>query len=218
MNESTNMFVDVIQSLRSCATVSVNVDAKPSASTNGISISRMKMNQMINAYSMMYKIVHQCWSNLPDPPCNEKTFVFMWVIASDDYNVNHGTIAWEGSNPNTFVHLWSIVDRIRIPLENANMAWVVGTRNCADYCKTTGMNGPLDTHMYPHENVTPQQITLMSKDVNAMRYVNVSTEFCSFYDFNMSTITIPVKKVITASEMEEANSTIARRASPGSSS
>jgi len=215
---ATNVFTDAIEKLRSCATVGVEMDARPSPMRTTISISRTKMNEMVRSYALMYRLAHQCWSNLPEAPCDEKTYVFMWMMAADDYEVNHGTIAWEGSNANTFVHLWSIIDRMRIPLENAKMNWVIGTRNCASYCDTTGMTGPLDAHMYPPEYTTPTQITSIDDNPMPMTYKNVTEEFCSFYDFNASNITIPPEIVITASDMERINNEFIRSTRPSASS
>ena len=217
-NMDPSIFVDVIEKLRSVATVDVEMDARPNAMRKMISISRVKMNEMVKSYALMYRLAHQCWSNLPDSPCDEKTYVFMWMIAADDYGVNHGTIAWEGSNPNTFVHLWSIVDRMRVSLENARVSWVVGTRNCASYCTTTGMSGPLDAHMYPPEYTTADQITSIDESVTEMSYTDTIEEFCSFYDFISSTLTIPAVTVVTTSDMERINDEFRRSMRPSASS
>lgn len=198
-------FSDLIKTLNACSNVPVVVDGNPSSTSNIISVSRVKANTMINSYRTIYTLVNKCWSNFPEPPCDEKTYVFMWVIASEGYSVNHDTIKWEGSNPNTFVHLWSIVDRIRPSLEQSGMSWIVDSRNCAHYCGSTGMTGPLDAHMYPPELVTPIEIDKMDEDATPLTHQDRRSEFCSFYDFTMSALVPEVETVISASQMSAAN-------------
>ncbi|KAI6986055.1 hypothetical protein KC359_g8913 [Hortaea werneckii] len=159
------------------------MDAVPDLTGNTISISRVKLNTMIKSYHILYELVHKCWSNFPEPPCSEKTYVFVWALASDDYCFNHGTISWERSTPNTFVHLWSIIDRIKLSLEREGLSWIVNGRNCAEYCRSTGMSGPLDAHMYTRETVPPIEITKMDEDFFPMIYSDEKGDHCSYHDF-----------------------------------
>lgn len=39
----------------------------------------------------------------------EKTYLFMWAVAAEGCGLNYNSLKWEGSNPNTFAHLWSII-------------------------------------------------------------------------------------------------------------
>ncbi len=210
-----DIFSDSITALRSCASVNVVIDGNPSLVRNVISVSRVKMSTMISSYRTLYTLVNKCWSNLPEPPCSERTYVFMWMIASEGYAVNHNTIKWEGSSPNTFVHLWSIVDRMRPTLEGSGLSWIVDSRNCANYCGTTGMTGPLDVHMYPPEFVTPIEIIKMDEDTTPFTHENKRAEFCSFYDFTMSVMVPEVETVISASHIAALNDEIISRSRTG---
>lgn len=211
MDNSSDLFSEVILKLRACASVPVVIDEVTNTSRKSISISRLKLNQMINSYWTLYKLVHKCWSNLPDPPCSEKTYLFMWAIACDDYSFNHGTISWEGSTLNTFVHLWSIIDRIKLSLERVGLSWIVGERNCADYCKSVGVTGPLDEHMYPPEFVVPDEILKIDEDVMQMVYEDSKEEFCSFHDFTMSTYVRGAPVAISASDIAAMNDEVLLR-------
>lgn len=213
-----DIFSDSIKVLKNCATVPVVVDGNPNMMKTTIPISRVKMNTMINSYGIMYTLVNKCWSNFPEPPCDERTYVFMWAIASEGYSVNHNTIRWEGSTPNTFVHLWSIVDRIRPALESHALAWIVDSRNCVSYCRTTGMTGPLDVHMCPPETVTPIEITKMDEDTVPFVHDDTRAEFCSFYDFTMSTLVPEIQTTISASQIDAQNDEFMSRLRSGASS
>lgn len=190
-----DLFSDVLESLKKCATVPVVVDGNPNSMERRISISRIKLGQMVKSYPVMFELANKCWSNFPEPPCSERTYVFMWAIACSDYSFNHGTISWERSTPNTFVHLWSIVDRMKLRLSNLN--WIIGTRNCADYCRSTGMTGPLDASMYARENTTPHEILKIDSDFVPLTFKDEVGEFCSYDDFCSSVMT---KGVGTAAE------------------
>lgn len=202
---STNIFTDVVESLRKCATVRVVVDGKPNEFENVISISRIKLNDLINAYPLIYELVHKCWSNFPDPPCDERTYVFLWALACDNYCFNHGTISWERSTPNTFVHMWSIIDRMRLVLVRHGLGWVMVGRNCADFCRSTGMVGPLDANMYVPELVVPSEIIRIDDDFVPLTFKDETAEFCSYHDFRMSAKTSGPGRVISVSDIAMAN-------------
>lgn len=206
-----DLFEDIVACLNKVSNVPVELDTVMDAYSKKIVLSRMKLNEIVSSYNIIYALVHKCWSSLPDPPCDEKTYIFVWMFAAENYCVNHNTISWEGANPNTFVHLWSIVDRIRVALEGGRLNWVVGSRNCADYTKTTGMTGPLDQYMYSSEYVTPAEILAMDTDLIMPTYRDEKKEFCSYYDFCMDSYLRKPEVVITTSDIAAANYEVMRQ-------
>ena len=188
-NTTPDLMTDIIEGLRACTNVRVTVGETADLSGRTITINRNKLNTIVGSYPILYRLVHKCWSNFPDPPCSEKTYLFVWVLSADEYCVNHTTIKWERATPNTFVHLWSVVDRIQLSLVRAGLEWIVASRNCATYCKSTGMVGPLDAHMYSREVVPPEQIEKMEEDFVPMTFRNEVADFCSYHDFCESTKT-----------------------------
>lgn len=131
----------------------------------------------------------------PPPPCSELTYVFIWMMVSDDYDFNHNTINWEGSNPNTFVHLWSIMDRLKQSLEDMGLHWIVGERSYTGYYMDTGLTGPMDEKMYIPEVEPLPYIDEMDDEIFSLTYTEQTEEFCSYLDFYTS-----VKNTITSSE------------------
>ena len=208
MSNNTNMFSKVLESLKAVATVPVEVDGVETK--NKITLSRLRMEEILRAYERVYVLVNKCWSNLPDAPCDEKTYLFVWIMACDGYCINYRTISWEGASPNTFVHVWSIMDRIRMTLENSDLAWVVGTRNCPEFCRFTDMSGAVDQYLYQREPMVPDQIAKMEMDVFKPGFVNERVEFCSYYDFCMDTLVDSGPKKVDISEMAMMNDEIAR--------
>lgn len=93
--------------LRTVATVHVSIDTSSSsrASVGQILIESAKMNEIVSSYDNLFAITHKCWSNLPQAPVDEKAHVFIWMMISKGYAINHSTITWKNSTPNTFVHL-----------------------------------------------------------------------------------------------------------------
>ncbi|KAI1751762.1 hypothetical protein F4782DRAFT_531271 [Xylaria castorea] len=57
-------------------------------STNVININRAKSLDLVEASEFVHTCVHGAWSNLPDPPTNEKTLLFMWMVAAEGYCLN----------------------------------------------------------------------------------------------------------------------------------
>ena len=104
-------------------------------------------------------------------------------MISDNYDVNHNTITWEGSTANTFVHLWSIMDRIRHVLEETGLYWIVGERSCTGYYTQTGLTGPMDEKMYIPEVESLPYIDDMDDDLFRPTFTEEPEEFCSFLDF-----------------------------------
>lgn len=217
-SKNTNLISTIIESLRRVATVPVEMDGVEDR--DKITISRLKLEQIMSSYQYLYVLVNKCWSNLPDPPCDEMTYLFVWIIASDGYCVNHRTISWTSSTPNTFVHVWSIVDRIRMSLESTDLSWVLGTRNCPDYCRHMDMPGALDQYLYRPETVLPSQIADIDRDVFSPVHVDERAEFCSFFDFCTDALVDSGPRTIDVSEMAMNNDEISRTGSnvrtPGS--
>jgi len=185
----TELGSKIIRELKEVATVDVVVDGSTSRKVGAIVIDTMKLKEIMCGYDYLRSIVQRTWSNLPSPPVPEKTHVIVWVIVTNDYGINHSTIRWPGANPNTFVHLWSIMDRIKMSLTGVDVGWLVGSRNCIDYCSTTGMSLPIDTYMYPREQVTPDPIAKMKMNPEPHVFEELDVVNDSFYDFVMSTYT-----------------------------
>lgn len=83
----------------------VYVSERSNAGEDSILISDIKLNELINIYENLYTFTSITWRNLPNPPDYEPTFVIMWIICADNYDVNHFFVSWPGSTSNTFVHL-----------------------------------------------------------------------------------------------------------------
>lgn len=213
---NTELRGTIIKELREIATVDVLVTESLNVDPSAIVIDIMKMNEIMAGYDYLRMLVHQAWSNLPTPPVREKTHVFVWLIASRNYCINHSTINWPGSNPNTFVHLWSIMDRIKSSLTAIDTSWLIGHRDCVQYCSTTGMNWPMDTHMYAKQEMIPDQIASMEKRPEIFRHDPTTREFSSSYDFQMSAYTPKKMRVVDVSRI--GLSSITRESLSGSSS
>lgn len=198
---STNLRAVIIKELKEVASVDVLVTESTNVDPSVIVIDDMKMNEIMAAYDYLRMLVHRTWSNLPTPPVKEKTHVFVWLIASRNYCINHSTIKWPGSNPNTFVHLWSIMDRIKSSLTSVDSSWLIGSRDCVQYCSTTGMNWPMDTHMYAKQEVIPDQIAKMERKPEIFRHDPTTKEFSSSYDFQMSAYTPKKMSVVNVSRI-----------------
>jgi len=199
------MFSVVIESLNEHSHGEVVVDAPPGTHKNVISVSRLKMNTLLDWYESLSQLTHKYWSNLPDPPSGEKTYIFLWTIACDDYCVNNTTMCWEGSTINTFIHLWSIVDRMRYSFEREGLGWLLSTRNCADYCKSMSIPGPLDAHLYRPEVVFPIDLDEIENDIFPLVFTTHCESFESFYDFLTSVTTSTTQVPTSVSDVEAAN-------------
>ena len=87
-----DLFADAMGCLNRAANVEVSMDTVPIVHMNTIAISRLKLNGMVNLYATIYTLVHECLSNLPDPLCNEKTYVFISTIAAEYDSINQETL------------------------------------------------------------------------------------------------------------------------------
>ena len=215
---NSNLFESIIESLIATAVVPVVVDGTLTTNTATISISRMKIMQILSAYPFVYKLVNKCWSNFPEPPCCERVYVFVWAMACDNYCLNHSTIAWEKSTPNTFVHMWSVIDRMKYSFERQGIGWIVGTRSCADFCRSMMMSGPLDAIMYEPEFITPPEITKLEEDFVPITLKQESGSFSSFYDFTMAVRMNTDDVAVSVSDVEAMNNAFSSRSRPGASS
>lgn len=191
----------IIRELKAVATVDVVVTESMNTDPSIITVDSMRMHELMAGYDHLRTLVHRTWSNLPTPPVKEKTHVFVWLIACRDYCINHSTIKWPGATPNTFVHMWSIMDRIKPSLTGIDSSWLIGSRDCVQYCSTTGMNWPMDKHMYAKEQVVPEQIVRMEMKPEIFRRDSTTKEFSSFYDFQMSTYTPKKRPVVNVSRI-----------------
>jgi hypothetical protein len=75
----------------------------------------------------------------------------------------------------------------------------VGLRDCVEYCRTTGINRPIDQYIYERERITPDQIESMELNPEVFTFEQVGMDFDSFYNFNMSTYTPKQKDVFNVS-------------------
>lgn len=188
---------DIVKTLKSIATVPVFEGVRSTGSdrdVDSILINTVKLQEVVETYEFLYRNVHRAWSNLPEPPECDMTFVVAWLLMTEGYCINHCTISWPGANSNSFVHLWSIMDRMRQSLESTNMNWLLGSRDCVGYSEVMGMTGPIDTRMYPREIVTPHQIVNMRQSRFAFVRDDTPAEFLSFYDMHVSTMVNSMRK------------------------
>jgi len=176
----------IIAALKRIALVPVYVGERQNVGEDSILISSIKLGELTQMYSDLYQFSHKAWRNLPTPPECESTFVFMWMIASDSYDVNHFTIRWQDATPNTFVHLWSIIDRLRTMLEPANTAWLLNSRDPVGYSTSMNMTGAADTYLYPKESIVPPHVEIFSSNMSRMKCTQLNKDYASSYDFMQS--------------------------------
>jgi len=203
MDANASTFSNIIADLRKVATVPVVMDSDVcDVRTRGeIVVECTKVNEIVSSYDALCTMSHKSWSNLPQPPVDESTHVFIWMIVCRGYTINHSTIMWPSSSPNTFVHLWSILDRMKSALTSLDMTWLMGSRTCVDYCTSTGMDGPMDTNMYVKERVLPDALALMKRDEQVFSYGSVMRDYVSYMDFHVSTQMPEVVEMLKVSQM-----------------
>lgn len=205
---NTSLNAKIIKSLREVAVVDVEEGGAEDRSK--ITFSRLKLEEITRSYDAFYKLVNKCWSSLPEPPCKEKTYLFVWVIMCDDYCINHNTISWDNANAKTYIHVWSIIDRIRMSLDNTEFSRLIGSRSCPQFCRYVNASGALDMHIYRPEMITPSQITGIQNDMFPPTYNDNRQEFCSYYDFCMSTTIPTTRNMLNVSEISLRNQEIIR--------
>lgn len=94
----------IITQLKSFSKVLVYVDERESTRMDSVSISPVKLDELGAMYEKIDTFTHTISRNLTDQPDCEPAFVVVWMIAAENYDVNHFSVSWEGTSANTFVH------------------------------------------------------------------------------------------------------------------
>ncbi|KAK5162694.1 uncharacterized protein LTR77_011247 [Saxophila tyrrhenica] len=196
---------NVIASLKAVSNVPVFVGQRESVNDESILISSVKLNELTAMYSDLYAFTYSTWRHLPDAPDCERTFVIMWMISAENYDINHFTIKWPEASSNTFVHLWSIVDRLRTLLESNNADWLVGARNPVGYSETMNMPGAADQHLYPSESIIAPHVEVFSSNMARMQPKTIKRSYDSNFFFTLSLTMSRPKRVIDPSQMAMRN-------------
>ena len=183
---SVGTTISAIASLRAASKVTVFVGERTGSYGDSILISEVKMNMIARAYENIYAFTHKAWRNIPDAPGCEPPYVIMWMLACEDYEVNHNTIAWQGAGPNTFVHIWSMIERLRNTLVEAGAEWVMGSRDSVGYCEATNTIGSTDAHIYMSEQLVLPQVASMARTMKGSVRTTANREFVSFFDMETS--------------------------------
>jgi len=183
---TTETTTAAITFLRTVAKVPVFVGERLEVSGDSILISELKMGVIAGIYEKIYSFTHRAWRNMPPAPGCDPPYVIMWMLACEDYEVNHNTISWTGARPNTFVHIWSMIERLSGMFMETGVEWVVGPREAAGYCTATNVVGPADTHIYSRELHTPPQVVAMAMSMRTSTSMPVNREFLSFFDMEVS--------------------------------
>ncbi|KAK6436900.1 hypothetical protein LTR95_006904 [Oleoguttula sp. CCFEE 5521] len=199
----------VISALKSVSNVPVFVGQREITTETSILLSSVKLNELLGMYQELYAFSHSAWRNLPTLPDCESVFVLMWMISADDYDVNHFTIKWPGATSNTFVHLWSIIDRLRTVLETNSADWLVGPRNPVGYSSSMNMPGAADEYLYPSESIIPPHIEVFSDNMSKMKPKSMKRDYDSNFSFTMSLMLPKPRHVIDSNKMAMRNHGIA---------
>ncbi|KAK0888904.1 hypothetical protein LTR91_023581 [Friedmanniomyces endolithicus] len=186
----------IIASLKRASNVPVFVGQRETIVQDSILISSVKLNELLAMYDDLYAFTHSAWRNLPTPPDCESVFVLMWMISAENYDVNHFTITWQNATSNTFVHLWSIVDRLRTVLESNSADWLVGPRNPVGYSTSMNLPGAVDEYLYPSESIVPPHVEVFSTNMSKMQPKIMKRDYDSNFSFIMSlTMTKPRRMI-----------------------
>lgn len=202
---------DVIACLKKVSNVPVYIGGRESVVGDSIVISTIKMNALLDMYSDLYAFTYSAWRNLPSAPDCEPTYVLMWMISCEDYDVNHITINWPEATSNTFIHLWSIIDRLRTILQETNAEWLLGPRNGVNYFKFMNMPGAADSHMYLSESILPPHFEIFSASMSKMKETNLTRDYTSSLDFMTSMYLPKIATPIDPNKMAMHNAEIAHR-------
>ncbi|KAK2591299.1 hypothetical protein QQS21_011017 [Conoideocrella luteorostrata] len=65
--------------------------SKDSIDIASVSISPVKLDELVQMYETIYTFTHTIWHNLPTLPDCESAVVIIWMIAAEDYEINHFT-------------------------------------------------------------------------------------------------------------------------------
>lgn len=204
-NDNATLPSLVISALRKAANVPVYVGQRESMNQPSILVSQIKMDELANMYETLHQFTFAAWRNLPSPPDCEKTFVLMWLIACDKYDVNHFSIKWEDATPNSFVHLWSITDRLRTTFEPINANWLLDSRGPVGYVEELNLGGPVDVHIFPRETIVPPHIGIFTKSMHEATNTNMHTDHTSSFDFKQSLKVTKPRVVLDVDAMARRN-------------
>jgi len=174
--------LDVVERLKDVALVPVRTEEMPTSSLS-ITINTFVVTNLIDIYMELLPFVSRAWMNLPPISGCRPIYMIIWMLASEDYSVNHNTIRWDKSTPNNFAYVWTIIERMTPILRRVGLTWIVAGRNSVDYCSLTGMRGPADQSLYPP---TVGLVASIKESVRAVRDVQgyqVEREFVSLFDF-----------------------------------
>lgn len=191
----------IIEKLKMFSNVPVYLGERETMTTESISISPVKLDELVGMYEKIYAFTHTIWRNLPNPPDCEPAFVIIWMISSNDYDVNHLTVSWTGSSANVFVHLWSTIDRLRSSIDSMTSYWLFGSRGPVGYAEFTNMPGAADVYLYPKEIIKPPHIEVLSAEMDMATVTDLNTDYESFYEFRRSLMMRKKMPVIDVSAM-----------------
>ncbi|OAP53935.1 hypothetical protein AYL99_11815 [Fonsecaea erecta] len=201
---------NIIAALKRLATVPVYVGERQTIDTDSILISPGKLDDLVGVYESLYAFTHTIWRNLPDPPDCERVYVIMWMISAENYDVNHFSVPWQNTSPNTYMHLWSAIDRFRTMIDTSSAFWLIGSRGPVGYAEFMNLPGAADTHLYPREEVMPPHIGVLSSNMQRCVVTELHTDYPSSYDFKRSMMVRKNAPVIDVSSMHARNIRIMR--------
>ncbi|RBR22213.1 hypothetical protein FVER53590_25850 [Fusarium verticillioides] len=95
----------------------------------------------------------------------------MWFLTAGEYHVNHNTNNWNGSTVNE--------------LEERHLYWVVGTRDCTEYCESTS---PIDEKIFYLEHKPILYSIMMEDELLPVVSEYSKSKFCSFLDLCVSSM------------------------------
>ncbi|KAF5679732.1 hypothetical protein FDENT_8630 [Fusarium denticulatum] len=95
----------------------------------------------------------------------------MWFLTAGEYHVSHNTNNWNGYTVNE--------------PEERHLYWVVGTRDCTEYCESTS---PLDEKIFYLEHKPTPYITMMEDELLPVVPEYSKSKFCSFLDLCVSSM------------------------------
>ena len=199
----------VITSLKEFASVPVYVGERQNIGEDSILISPVKMDELVNMYNDLYAFTYTTWRNLPNPPDCEPTFVLMWMISAENYDVNHFSVSWQGTASNTFVHMWSIIDRLRTTIDTTSSSWLLGSRSPVGYTESMNMAGAADVYLYTKDTIVAPHIDVLCESMSKVTRTELTREYASYFDFKRSMTLSRPKTIIDVGKMAARNARIA---------
>lgn len=202
---------DIIAELRKLANVPVFMGEREMTSGDSIVISPVKLDELVCMYERLYVFSHTVWRNITIPPDCESTYVIVWMIASENYDVNHFSVPWPGASDKTFVHLWSTIDRLRTMLDTMTSSWLLGQRGPVGYAEAMSMPGAADTYLYPKEIITPPHVEFLSDNMSKSTSTDLTQSYTSLHEFRMSMMVHKEREPIDVGAMIMRNNRAAMR-------